>query len=138
MYSANQDLSSVINLVMEGKYPEEFASSELVVNETDASDWMRPIFEEARKTLAAAVPTAATKSCAPFTMKAHNYELTRQMAAAGWTQWKVKVQAFRTKEECAKDGVKYRQYQYPVHFWVSPQGDTFVWGKIKLQGKYIP
>ena len=138
-YSANCELKAVGNIRM---LPMEFESTQMVVNQGDASEWMLPIFQEAKALLSAKLadggPTdrKASPDCYTFTMKQHNFLLTQEMATAGWRQWKVMVQT-RSKEDCAKEGVKYRLFRYPVHFWTSPDGEI-IWGKIKLQGKFIP
>lgn len=128
-----------------GDVPEEFTSlPSSYINLCDAADhpWTLPIFIEAQRRLTAQLGTGAqptrgdSREAYVFTMATHRYALTREMAAAGWVQWSITVQT-RTREECEEEGVKYRNFRYAVHAWVSP-ADEVALVKLKTQGKFIP
>tara|TARA_R110002020_G_scaffold403318_2_gene613452 strand:- start:585 stop:1274 length:690 start_codon:yes stop_codon:yes gene_type:complete len=58
------------------------------------------------------------------------------MVEAGWKMWHTAIE-LKSKEECAELGVRFKQYRYAIHCWVSPDGEV-VLAKLKLAGKHIP
>jgi len=81
-------------------------------------------------------PTHKSPDCYSFSLKKTNYPLTTSMVEAGWKMWHTAIQ-LKSKEECAELGVRFKQYRYAIHCWVSPDGEV-VLAKLKLAGKYIP
>lgn len=90
-------------------------------------------------TLAAGGPTDRKQSpdCYAFEKKVANYPLTASMLETGWRMFQSTVVG-KSKDECAAEGVKYKLFRYPVHFWVSPDGDNVIFPKLKLAGKQLP
>tara|TARA_Y100001951_G_C11238453_1_gene238981 strand:+ start:66 stop:983 length:918 start_codon:yes stop_codon:yes gene_type:complete len=137
------DLPGLVN----GDVPREFwkrtadpADHGPVFNEFEQTPaWLDLLFTDARRQLREHLDNSFedTKDISKFTMKQHNFQITRDLAAKEWTQYHIVLQT-RTKEEAAEMGIKYRSFRYPFHFWVSPNKEYFILGKIDLTGKYIP
>ena len=81
-------------------------------------------------------PTHKSPDCYSFSLKNTNYPLTTSMVEAGWKMWHTAIE-LKSKEECAELGVRFKQYRYAIHCWVSPDGEV-VLAKLKLAGKHIP
>ena len=88
------------------------------------------------------------KSCSKWEKKKHNFPLTTSMAKAGWTTWNIttdeitradalaRVSEYKQADQLAS--YIYKALRYPVHFWVSPCQNHIVWGKLKIDKKFIP
>ena len=91
---------------------------------------------------------AIEKSCKKWAKKKHIYPLTTWMADNGWTTWNVAVDEItradalarvsQYKEDDRLASYVYKALRYPVHFWVSPCQKHIVWGKLKIDKKFIP
>ena len=136
-----------VSRLINGDVPKEFwkrtgdpADHGPVFNEFEQTPaWLDLLFTDARRQLREHLDNSFedTKDISQFTMKQHNFPLTKDLAANEWIQYHVVIQT-RTKEEAAEMGIKYRSFRYPFHFWVSPNKEYFILGKVDLTGKYIP
>ena len=144
--SAQSDLTPEVEVqLVAGEIPQEFAvnpGSE-IVNEIEASGWAKEIIEKARAQLIDHLKQGGSsdRKKSPniyrFKMKTPEpYPLTAQMREAGWTQWQSTIMT-KSKEDAEAEGVRYKKFRYPVHYWVSPTNQLAL-GKLKLQGKFIP
>lgn len=129
--------------LIDGAVPEEFKNPQGAFNEGEAPAWAEAILANARAALERHLteggPEEKSESpdCYRFNMVGHKWELTKSMAAEGWTQWQTTITT-KSREDCAAQGVKYKKYRYACHFWVSPEREAVVLGKLKTQGKFIP
>ena len=150
-FSAAESIHDAQRLIHRGEFPEEWVDTETIINDReDAPFWAKDIISNAKVQLALFLLPEEMQltiladetideikeNCTNFVMKKHSYRLTQTMHQAGWKQYQ-SVVSTKSRKLAEEEGVKYKRYRYPVHFWVAPEGQI-VLGKLKLEGKYVP
>ena len=96
--SANNQINlRTKSALIDGAVPEEFKNPQGAFNEGEAPAWAEAILANARAALERHLTEGGPESksdspdCYRFNMVGHRWELTKSMAAEGWTQWQATV-----------------------------------------------
>jgi hypothetical protein len=127
--------------LLDGEIPVEWQSTSITINSRNAETWQLEIISKgvAKAVEAFRVNPEMTKADSRDAYKfgmTPKFQLSKDLLAAGYTQWHCVVQTL-SDEEAASRGIKRKTVRYPVHVWLSPTGRPLL-QKLKMEGKRVP
>lgn len=136
--SEDSPSTEIIDALVTGALPSDWGPQEHCINAgLGAPPWAAELMEEAVELAQATFEEhgiepekSISRDVYCFSMK-NNFPLTIGLKELGWRQWQVCINKPQVP------GLKAKKTRYPIHLWMSPDGQVAM-VKLKTQGKYIP